>query len=60
MYTILYQLKVNGHSKIEFFCRVSPISTRLFCYITCTYKRPSLRFLYYKKSYIDGENPTKT
>ena len=23
-----------GHSKILFFCRVSPISARIFCYIT--------------------------
>ena len=32
------------------FCRVSPISTRLFCYITCTFKRPSLRLLRFKIS----------
>ena len=38
----LYHLKVTGHSKIEFFCRVSPISTRLFCYTTFTFKRTSL------------------
>ena len=28
------KLKVTGHSKTEFFCWVSPISTRLFWYIT--------------------------
>ena len=31
--------------KNKFFCRVSPISTTLFCYITCILKRPSLRDL---------------
>ena len=29
---------MTGHSNFVFFCMVSPISTRLFCYITCTFK----------------------
>ena len=36
--------------KIEFFCRVSQISTSLFCYITCTFKRTILRFFRFKIS----------
>ena len=35
-------VKVTDHSKIQFFSWVSPISTRLFCCITCTFKRSSL------------------
>ena len=31
-----------------FFCRVSPISARLFCYIACTCKRSSLRLFRFK------------
>ena len=43
--------KVTGHSKIKFFGRVSPnISARLFCYITCIFKRPSLRIFWFKIS----------
>ena len=45
-YSIKKKFKVTGHSKMFFFCRVSPISTRLFCSITCTFKRPSLRSLH--------------
>ena len=29
--------------KNKFFCRVSPISTRFFCHITCTFKHPCLQ-----------------
>ena len=45
-----YELKVTGHSKMLYFCRVSPISTRLFCYITCIFKRPSLQLFRFKIS----------
>ena len=43
LFSSSFHLQVTGHSKIEFFFRVTPISTQLFCYITCTFKRPSLR-----------------
>ena len=43
------KLKVPGQ-KNYFFCRVSPISKRLFCYITYTFKRPSLRLFRFKIS----------
>ena len=36
--------------KLNFFCRVSPNSTRLFCYITCTIKRTSFRLFRFKIS----------
>ena len=39
---------LTGHSKILFLCRVSPISTRLSCYIRCIFKRPSLRLFRFK------------
>ena len=45
-----FSLKVTGHSKILFFCRVSTISPRLFCFITCTFKRPSLQLFRFKIS----------
>ena len=34
--------------KLIFFCKVSPIRTRLFCFITCTFKRTSLRLFRFK------------
>ena len=42
------QFKVTGHSKKKKICGDSPISTRLFCCITCTYKRPSLWLFRFK------------
>ena len=36
-------LNVTGHSIFFWGGGVSPISTRLFCYITCSFKRTSLR-----------------
>ena len=43
-------LFLTGHSKIKFFCRVSPIQYRTFCYVTCTFKRTSLRLFRFKIS----------
>ena len=43
-------IKVTDHSKIKFFCRVSPISTSFFCFITCTFKCTSLRLFRFKIS----------
>ena len=42
------------HSKIKLklIFRVSPISTGLFCYITCTFKRSSLRLFRFKISQL--------
>ena len=42
------RVKMTGHSKMFVFCRVSPINTRLFCYITCTFKRTSLWLFRFK------------
>ena len=44
--TTIKVFKMTGHSKIKLFCRVFPVITRLFCYITCTFKRPSLRLFW--------------
>ena len=41
---------VTGHSKK--FCRVFPISSRLFCYLTCIFKRPSLLLFRFKISHL--------
>ena len=52
-FTIFFGFKfsnVTGRSKIKLFCMVSPISTRLFCYITCIFKRPSLQLLRFQIS----------
>ena len=46
--TFLNALKWLVTQKFDFFCRVSPISTRLFWNITCTFKRPSLRLFRFK------------
>ena len=46
----LHLLKVTGHSKIDFFCRVSSISTRLFFNVKCTFKRTSIRLFRFKIS----------
>ena len=43
---------MTGHSKIRFICRVSPISTMLFCCITCIVKRLSLRLFRFKISQV--------
>ena len=62
-YVFIY-LKVTGHSKIKFFCMVSPISKILFCYITFAFKRTSLRVFRFKISHsvpflIKSENYRK-
>ena len=41
---VIAKLKVTGHKKIKFFCRVFT-SRQDFFHITCTFKRASLRIL---------------
>ena len=48
-YKLQYNLKWLV-SQNFIFCRVSPVSTRIFCYITCTFKRTSLRLFRFKIS----------